>query len=538
MNISWWLAHSAQEYPDATVSIDADATEYTYAELRDLSGRFAAVLVNEYDLGDGAVVASLAPDTGAHLALFYASLQIGGIFTALNATLLAERLAQQAQTADLAIMVVAPEHVALAQQVISEAGLTAPILSLGSNSAGFPDLFELAKTATPLFRVTSRKVDEPAVINFTAGTSGHSKGVTMTHGTLSLSAQGAVFTSGLGKDTVNLSLIGLYHSGGVHDAVKFVMCGGTIVWSGGWDAERVIRLIHQYTPNWIFFIVPTMLRDLMGRSAWEDLPIEGMGMHVAGEPVPPSIAEELDRRGARYANAYGMTETMPFRITGPDFGPDGQPLETPLGSSGRPREEFCEVVLKDPDSGMVISRAGVEGEVCVRGDIVMPGYFRDPERTGEAVDADGWLHTRDVAVRDEQGWYYLRGRTDDTINSGGEKLSLLEIDEVLLAHPDVKDAACVGVAHARFGEVPAAFVVMADHGSRDEDTDVRMLDGHVVASVERWKRPRLYVFTDQIPRTAAKRTKSFPHLREQIGSVVLSEADGVVSLKGYHARQR
>lgn len=534
MNIAWWLDHSTQEHPDKAASIDPDGTEYTYAELWGLAARFVAVLRNETGLAEDSVVVTLAPDSGLHVALLYATLQAGGVFSALNQGLLPERLAQQAATCDAKVVVAVPERATLARQIVALGGIDATILTLGPNDLGLPDLLALAAAAEPEYRVVSRRADDAAVINFTAGTSGHSKGVTMTHGTLSLSAQGAVFISRLGSDTVNLSPIGLYHSGGLNDAVKLVVAGGTIIWLGGWDADRVVALITRYRPNWVFFIVPTMLRDLMRHPEWEGLPIKGIGMHVAGEPLPATVAAELERRGARYSNTYGMTETMPFRVMGPDFGIDGERLPTPLGSSGRPRPEFCDVVLKDPDTGAIIEEAGVEGEVCVRGDIVTPGYYRDSVRTLEAVDADGWLHTKDIAFRDEDGWYYIRGRTDDTINPGGEKLSLIEIDNVLLAHLEVEDAACVGVAHTRFGEVPAAFVVMKGHGTRDEEADLVALNEYVLATVERWKRPRLYAFVDHIPRTAAKRTKSFPELRALLQGIVVSDEEGVVRLSAIH----
>ncbi len=102
----------------------------------------------------------------------------------------------------------------------------------------------------------------------------------------------------------------------------------------------------------------------------------------------------------------------------------------------------------------------------VRGDVVTPGYFEDAERTAAAIDSDGWLHTQDLAHRDEAGFYRIQGRIDDVINSGAEKLSLLEVDAVLLDHPKVADAATVGRAHDRFGEVPGAFVVMVDQVPR------------------------------------------------------------------------
>lgn len=176
----------------------------------------------------------------------------------------------------------------------------------------------------------------------------------------------------------------------------------------------------------------------------------------------------------------------------------------------------------------------MEGEICVRGDVVTPGYYNDPERTASTFDADGFLHTRDLGFRDAEGWYFIRGRTDDIIKCGAEKLSLLEIDDLLRNHPNVRDAACVGVAHERFGEVPAAFIVLRT--SQDEEAARASLDEFCIASMERWKRPRLYVFVDAVPRTAAKQTKMQGAMKEKIAGLKVMNADGVTTLGALNAR--
>jgi len=173
--------------------------------------------------------------------------------------------------------------------------------------------------------------------------------------------------------------------------------------------------------------------------------------------------------------------------------------------------------------------------VCIRGDVITPGYYNDPKRTAEAFDAKGFLHTRDLAYRDADGWYYIRGRTDDMIMTGGEKLSLLEIDEILRSHPRVADAACVGVAHERFGEAVAAFVVLS--GGLTEDDAVAILNSYCIEKTERWKRPRLYCFTDQVPRTVAKRSKMQGEMRRQLEGILVRDSDGVTTLAKLRLRQ-
>jgi acyl-CoA synthetase (AMP-forming)/AMP-acid ligase II len=374
-----------------------------------------------------------------------------------------------------------------------------------------------------------RTGDEPAAINFTGGTSGVSKGVIFTHGGLGLSGQAALVLDRLRSTDVNLSCISLYHSGGIHDAVKWTMAGATNVLTGGWNADLAALLIADHRPSWIYFWVPTMVRDLMRHPGWADLPLAGVRTILCGEPVPPDLQGELIDHGMIAQNSYGMSETMPVGILKPLVAHGEQP---PLGSCGRPVPELCETVLKDPATGRRITEPGVVGEVCVRGGVVSPGYYNDPERTAEAFDDEGFLHTRDVASFDADGWWFLGGRTDDIINSGGEKLSLVEVEGVLRGHPAVTDVACVPVAHERFGEVPAAVMVT----DLDEETAARALDVHCLERLERWKRPRLYLRVPEVPRTMPKRTKDMRALRALVEGLALTDADGVAHLSGLATR--
>jgi acyl-coenzyme A synthetase/AMP-(fatty) acid ligase len=223
---------------------------------------------------------------------------------------------------------------------------------------------------------------------------------------------------------------------------------------------------------------------------------------------------------------YGLTEAMPVCVLGPSLY-YGEETLAPSGSSGKPVKGFSEVLLKDDVTGETLEGNDVEGEVCIRGDVVTPGYLNDPERTAASFDDEGYLHTRDRAYRDKDGWYFVRGRTDDIINPGGEKLSLLEVDAALLSHPDVIDAACIGVKHERFGEVPAAFVVMPSGLTEGAARD--LLDAHCLATIENWKRPRLYVLVEEIPRTA-KRSKMVGPMRTRLEGVVVRIADGIATI--------
>ncbi|OXM67149.1 hypothetical protein CF166_24925 [Amycolatopsis sp. KNN50.9b] len=523
MNLSWWLERSFWEYPDKPAVVDADGTTVSYRELRALANRVGNVLAR-HGVGEDDVVVTAMSDNHLHVACLYGTLSVGASFSGLNYKLHPGKPVADARHCGAKLAIVAPEHVDLGKRLQAEAGVETVLVTTGDH--GLARLDQLLAEAADELRIVPRNAEDVAAINFTSGTSGASKGVTFTHGTLQNSAWGAVFLGGVDSRARNLSLVGMYHSGGIHDSIRMVMAGGTILWSDGWDVDRVIDIFLTRKPNWMYWIIPTMMRDLMRHPRFGELDLQGLRTYVAGEPVPVDLRNALLSKGAQVGNMYGLTEAMPVCVLGPSLY-YGDEAAVPIGSSGRPSKGFCTAVLKDPFTGEIIEGNDVEGEVCIKGDVVTPGYFNDPDRTRQAFDEGGFLHTRDRAYRDPDGWWFIRGRTDDIIKPGGEKLSLLEVDATLQAHPDVTDAACVGVPHDRFGEVPAAFVELARPMSEEEMRD--LLDAHCIATLERWKRPRLYVLVDAVPRTPAKRSKMATVMKAQLEGMTVRDADGVTT---------
>ncbi|HZZ45823.1 MAG TPA: class I adenylate-forming enzyme family protein [Pseudonocardia sp.] len=524
MNIAWWLERASDLYGERTALVDGRSGErWTYRELRDRADSVGQVLREEYGVGAGDIVATLMPDDCWHTAIFYGVLRIGGVFSGFNRTLGLAKFTADIARLDAKTLIVGEAQLDIGRQLLEETGLERVLVSAAPGEHGVPNLRELAAGRGDATQPAPRTQDDLAAINFTGGTSGVSKGVMFPHGRLTLSAQASLLFDKLRETDVNLSCISLYHSGGIHDAVKWVMAGAAVVLTGGWDADLAARLITEHRPTWIYFWVPTMVRDLMRHPSWNELPLSGLRSIVSGENVPVDLQATLIERGIVAQNSYGMTETMPVGILKPLAAHGDQP---PLGSSGRPLPELCETALFDPDTGNRITEPFVTGEVCVRGDVVSPGYYNDAERTGAAIDADGWLHTRDVASFDEQGWWFLGGRTDDIINSGAEKLSLLEVEDVLRGHDAVRDVACVPVEHERFGHVPAAIVALT--GELSDAEAAAALDAHCIAALERWKRPRLYRVVSEVPRTMPKRTKDLGALRELVAGTRLRDADGVL----------
>lgn len=531
MNLSWWLERAATEYPDKMAVVDASDESIRYKELQSLVNRIGRVLRDDLGVRPDDVVVTCIRDNFLHVAVMFAVMRIGAIFSGLNHKQLTEKFHADITRCKPKAAIVASEFGNIADLIGGYPEISV-VMTEGKHSR-FGSLARLQADKPADLRVEPRSRDDVAAINFTAGTSGASKGVIFTHGKLETSCWGSIFLAGVKSDCRNLSLVGMFHSGGIADAVRLAMVGGTLLWSDGWDVERVVRIIQKHKVNFAYYIVPTMLRDLMRHPSWPELDIDGLRTHIAGEVVSPEIQAAMREKGAQVGAMYGMTELMPVRALSSTLYYRDED-ELPRGSTGKPNKEFCEVVLKDPHSGETLEGGDVEGEICVRGDIVTPGYYNDPERTAQAFDTEGYLHTRDLGFRDADGWYFIRGRTDDIIKCGAEKLSLLEIDEALRNHPDVRDAACVGVAHERFGEVPAAFVVL--RSPADEQAACARLNDFCISVMERWKRPRLYVFVDAIPRTAAKQSKMQGAMRAQIAGIKVMNADGVTTLSALKAK--
>lgn len=522
MNLAWWLERSARELPGHDALIDvATGERVSYAQLAERADRIGAALREDAGVGIGDVVATILPDDPWHVALLFGAMKVGAAFSGYNRMLGTTKWTEDAARSRVRTLVVGEQFVDAGREIQAQVPCVERVLTM-------PELVALAEDRDGGVRVEPRLDADMAAVNFTGGSSGSAKGVVFTHGTLGASALTAVMYDGLSSRDRNLSFISLYHSGGIHDAMKLVIAGATNVLTGGWNADLAVRLLREHRPTWIYFLVATMARDLMRHPEWEALDLTGLHTHMAGEVVPAEVQRAWMDKGARVMNAYGLTETMPIAVTKGSF-VYGDDRREPLGCSSRPIRDLVDVVLKDPETGATITEPGVAGEICVRGDNVTPGYHNDPERTAAAFDDEGYLHTRDVAHVDKDGWFWIQGRTDDIINTGGEKLSLLEVEEALRLHPLVADVACVGIPHERFGALPGALVVTT--GEVSEADLAAQLDAHCLQAIERWKRPRLYGRVDEIPRTYPKHTKDQKALRAIIGDITLREGEGVACLE-------
>jgi long-chain acyl-CoA synthetase len=341
--------------------------------------------------------------------------------------------------------------------------------------------------------------NEAAWLFYTSGTTGRPKGVVLTHG--NLTAMTLNYLADVDRAAVGDHLLHaapMSHGSGLY-MVPNVAAGATqlIPAARGFDVDE-IRHVLAWTPNVKFFAAPTMVMRLVEALDGEGQPGNLKSIIYGGGPmyVADSL-RALDCFGPRLVQIYGQGEApmtitvLPVEDHYDDH--DGRRLER-LGSVGRAQTGVELAVLDASDQPVA---AGEIGEVCVRGDVVMPGYLNDPQATATAL-ANGWLHTGDLGRLDERGYLTLVDRSKDLIISGGSNVYPREVEEVLLLHPAIREAAVVGVPDPEWGESVVAAVVKKEGHIPDEQE----LDLFCLEHIARFKRPKRYVFLDELPKNA------------------------------------
>ncbi|WP_101674729.1 class I adenylate-forming enzyme family protein [Alloalcanivorax mobilis] len=341
----------------------------------------------------------------------------------------------------------------------------------------------------------SRHQDDLAWLFYTSGTTGRSKGVMLTHGNLvAMSLCYAVDVDTVSSDDAALYAAPMSHGAGLYNFIH-VRCGARHVLPGsrGFDAAEVLDLA-KHLGRVSMFAAPTMVKRLVAEARHRGEHGEGLKSIIyGGAPMyNADIREALDILGPRFIQVYGQGES-PMTITALERGRisdhDAPGWARQLASVGR--AQSC-VDVRVVDDHMHPLPAGEPGEVAVRGQAVMAGYWRNPEATEKTL-IDGWLRTGDIGFIDEEGFLTLTDRSKDVIISGGSNIYPREIEEVLSLHPAVREVSVVGQRDPEWGEIVVAFVVADDV---DAETLTRWFTDHMAS----FKKPKKYYFCDELPK--------------------------------------
>ena len=487
-NVALWLQQRAKTHGAKTAVVELDSNrKVSYAELNEHSSCLAAGL-SRLGLRKGDRLAVLMENRVELLELFYACSKLGVVFTPLSFRWTSKELSTTIKHCSPKSLVAEEELLKGKEEALKEVSC---VYSLGEGVLGYQSYEELLSTGTgeALAKVNPEDVQ---TLMYTAGTTGSPKGCLLPYRKTLHNVLNAQLTFGLNEADVALCTLPLFHSGGLFiQAVPTLCTGGTLLLLRRvrGDPHRLLEALEKGKATW-FLGVAFHAKLLAGLEKAEDTyRLEAMRFWAfGGEAIPYDVVEKLQVKWPHIALSfcYGTTETSLSIALPPSKRRVSSYLlakSTRRAPAGKPMPH-CEVKISE------------EGEILVKGPIVFLGYHENPEATAKAFDEDGWYHTGDLAIMDEEGYIYVVDRLYNVIKSGGEKILATEVEEVLLSHPAIADAAVVGVPDEKWGERPIAFVVLKP-GFEEEP---EQLKAFCASRLAKFKVPDKIIFVEELPR--------------------------------------
>lgn len=381
------------------------------------------------------------------------------------------------------------------------------------------------RTEVPLMAVSDSNT---AQIYYTSGTTGKPKGVILTHGNNRAHSKGTIHELGLTSNDRWLHVSPMFHLADAWAVWSITEVAGTHVIIPSFEPKLMLETIEKHGVT-VSNLIPTMLNILVNHPGTEKFDLDSMRLIMSGgAPIAKEVVRKvIDVFGCEYVQTYGLTETSPFLTMSllTDWMKE-LPFEERLKfmvTTGRPfydvqlrvvREDGTDVRKSGEDGDDVRNDEVEVGEIIVKGDTITPGYWKAPEITAERI-VDGWLHTRDLAVVSKEGYVTIVDRADDMIITGGENVYSVEVEDVLYSHPDVFEAAVVGLPDPVWGEKVVAVVVLKDGSlvghdcSEDECTEAKKQE--IIAfckeRMARFKAPKEVFFIDELPKTGSAKIR-------------------------------
>jgi acyl-CoA synthetase (AMP-forming)/AMP-acid ligase II len=489
-DVNWFavLAHHASRTPDRVITV-FEGRELTYAAMAARAMALAGAF-QERGVLAGDVVALLSYNCPEFLETVFAANYLGAAAMPINWRLAAPEVRYILEHSGARALVCDEPLAPLAG--VASAGLEGLAIKACVSSDPPPgwvalaDLRDGAAPATPA--VTGP--DDLHRLMYTSGTTGRPKGVMITHANLAWKNLAHIVEFGFTGSDLGLACGPLYHVGALDlTTTSLIAVGATTLIHRTFDAAAVADELERSRVTTVW-LAPAMVNAMMALPDIEDRDLSSVRVVInGGEKMPIPLIERIQRvfPSAWFADAYGLTET----VSGDTF-LDRESTVRKLGSVGRPCLHL-ELEIWDEQGDRVA--AGRRGEVVMRGPKVFKGYWRDPESTEKAFTG-GWFHTGDIGVLDEDGYLFIVDRLKDMIVSGGENIAGSEVERVLYEHPSVLEAAVVGRADQRWGEVPVAFVVLRPGRAA---TGQELID-HCRGQLAKFKVPRDVTFLPALPR--------------------------------------
>ncbi|GAX90762.1 acyl-CoA synthetase [Effusibacillus lacus] len=477
-----WLESRSRLAPEKVALVEVSTgIRLTYQQFHKRVSRLAGYLQRS-GLGKGDRIALLAPNSISYMDLLFAAGRIGAVFVPLNYRFAISELAYVLADCTPKVLVYNESYSRSVEELNEQAQIPLVISETAYRSA-ISESEELTAAA---------KVDleDPWAIIYTGGTTGHPKGVVLSHRAIVWNAINTVVSWGITANDITPVYLPMFHTGGLNAlATPVLYAGGTVVIGKDFEPSSIVEILQRENCT-IALFVPTMYHMLIQTPEFAKTSFSAMHTFLSGgAPCPYTIYETMWAKGLNFKEGYGMTEAGPN-----NFYIHPQDARRKIGSVGVPM--FHNTIRIVDDNGCDV-KPGEVGEIWISGPHLFSEYWNKPEATAEAFE-DGWLRTGDLGRRDEEGYHYIAGRKKDMIITGGENVYPLEVEHVLEAHPNITEVAVVGLPDPKWGEAVTAVVVpTADRNLTEEE-----LKSFCSGKIAGYKIPKKFVFVEELPKTS------------------------------------
>ncbi len=506
MSTPWNIGHITRKraglHPDK-VAVVFENNPVTYDELNRGANRCAAFFM-EKGLEKGDRVAVLLANCIEFLEAYFAAAKLGLVFVPLNWRMVPPEIEYQLTDCGARMLLFHDQFLDNINEIRQKTKVEEDkLLFVKSDNEGMPDCPDWA---ADYFEQTSGKpeaepktdyqvfLDDPLSIVYTSGTTGNPKGAVLSHEqTFFKNFQIAVYTGGTPDDVV-VAQMPLFHSGGLFIVSTPALCGGmTMIMRKGFNPDEFAEDVQKHKAT-IVFALTTMWKLILATGKLDQIDVSSVRCVVGGgERTPPSLFEELAKRGLYMQQGFGQTENSAMMVVA------REDIHKKMGSIGKPGF-FTEVWIQGEDGEAL--PPGEIGEMVARGPTVMSGYWNMPEETARTIK-DGVLHTGDLGYMDEDGYFYIVDRAKDMYRSGGENVYPAEIEKILAGHPKVQNVAIIGVPDDKWGETGMAFVLPNPGEEVTNEDIISFLEG----KASRYKYPRHVKLVDELPMTSTMKIK-------------------------------
>jgi acyl-CoA synthetase (AMP-forming)/AMP-acid ligase II len=489
MNVSNLIKRPVQETPGKRAIIFKDRL-ISYAELDGLINRAAEGLLG-LGLKRGEVLSLFLPSLPELIIAYLGAVRAGVTVNVVNAMLREQEIAYILKDCRSRALLTDAQRLPMIESLRSEVPSLTVIISLRNQEGKDYPVFEswLAE-GKGILDTPETKGSDLCHLMYTSGTTGRPKGVMATQLNVWHNARQFGKVHFKPEDTI-MVVTPIFHCWGlVNGTLGMLSQGGTVITVERFYPDKTLEAVERFKPT-IFQGVPPMYNLLLKQPDLDQRDLSSVVFCLsAATKMPENLIRQVEERLKwRYAEAWGLTEVSCVGTTAPY-------TETRIGSCGKGLDD-AQIKVVDPEGRPLTP--GQQGELCVRGTCVTKGYLNKPEATQEVFDTEGWFHSGDIACLDEDGYAYIVDRKKDMINVGGEKVFPSEVEDMMLAHPKIKDLVVVGIPDEIKGEAPKAFIQLKEN----ESATVEEIRDFCKARMAPYKVPVAVEFIDEIPRSPA-----------------------------------